>query len=123
MRADCRPTADLKCLTATKLGTGGCWLHGIYCSSTHRRPGRSSWRRDNNAITNATNELKRVLILAGDFVHVVPQRGNYVDRVVVSSPVYRHTLIVVLFSRHTFDRLLIDFTRTRFQIRPVFRSR
>jgi hypothetical protein len=27
-------------------------------------------QRDDNAITGATNELKRVLIFAGDFVHV-----------------------------------------------------
>ena len=38
------------------------------------------------------------------------------DRVVLSSPVHRHTLIVVLFSEHAFDRLLVDFTRTHFQI-------
>ena len=43
-------------------------------------------QRDNNAITNATNEFKRVLILASDFVHVMSQSGNYVDRVVLSSP-------------------------------------
>ena len=38
------------------------------------------------------------------------------DRVVLSSPVHRHTLIVVLFSEHALDRLLVDFTRTHFQI-------
>jgi hypothetical protein len=73
-------------------------------------------QRDNNAITLATNELKHVLIFAGDFVLVMPKRGNHVNRVVVSSPVHRHTLIVVLFSEHAFDRLLVDFTRTHFQI-------
>ena len=72
-------------------------------------------QRDNNAITNATNEFKRVLILASDFVHVMSQSGNYVDRVVLSSPVHRHTLIVVLFSEHALDRLLVDFTYTHFQ--------
>jgi hypothetical protein len=39
-----------------------------------------------------------------------------VDRVVLSSPVHRHTLIVVLFSEHALDRLLVDFTRTHLQI-------
>jgi hypothetical protein len=77
-------------------------------------------QRDNNAIPNATNELKRVLIPADDFVHVMPQRGNCVDRFIVSSPVYRYTLMVVLLVKHTPDRLLVDFTRTHFQIRPVF---
>ena len=52
-------------------------------------------QRDNNAITSATNELKRVLVRAGDFVHVMSQRGNYVDRVVLvpSTPpcAYRDT--------------------------------
>jgi hypothetical protein len=38
-----------------------------------------------------------------------------VDRVVVSSPVHR-PLIVVLFSERALDRLLVDFTRTHFQI-------
>ena len=44
------------------------------------------------------------------------QRGNYVDRIILSSPVHRHTLIVVLFSEHSLDRLLVDFARTHFQI-------
>ena len=57
-------------------------------------------QRDNNAITNATNEFKRVLVLASDFVDVMSQSGNYVDRVVLSSPVHRHKLILVLFSEH-----------------------
>jgi hypothetical protein len=39
-----------------------------------------------------------------------------VDRVVLSSPVHRHTLIVVLFSEHALDRLLVDFTPTHLQI-------
>jgi hypothetical protein len=38
-----------------------------------------------------------------------------VDRVVLSSPVHRHTLIVVPFSEHALDRLLVDFTCTHFQ--------
>jgi hypothetical protein len=63
---------------------------------------------DGYAIANATNELKSVLVRAGDFVHVVSQRGNYVDRVVLSSPVHRHTLIVVLFSEHALNRLFVD---------------
>jgi hypothetical protein len=46
------------------------------------------------------------------------QRGNYVDRVVVSSPVHRHTLVVVLVSEHALDRLLVDVTRTHF-LEPV----
>ena len=75
-------------------------------------------QRDNNAITDVTNELKRVPILAGDFVLEMPPRGNYVDRVVVSSPVYCHTLIVALFSEHALDRLLVDFTCTHF-LEPV----
>jgi hypothetical protein len=55
-------------------------------------------QRDNNAITNATNEFMRVLIIASDFVHVMSQNGSYVDRVVLSSPVHRHKLILVLFA-------------------------
>jgi len=39
-----------------------------------------------------------------------------VDRVVVSSPVYRHSLIAVLLSEHALDRLLVDFARTHLQI-------
>src|SRR6478736_2520240 len=73
-------------------------------------------QRDNNAITNATNEFKRVLVLASDFVDVMSQSGNYVDRVVLSSPVHCHKLILVLFSEHAPDRLLVDFTRTHVQI-------
>jgi hypothetical protein len=69
---------------------------------------------DSNAIANATDELKGVLVRAGDFVHVMSQRGNYVDRVVLSSPVHRHMLVVVLFSEHALDRLLVDVTRTHF---------
>ena len=38
------------------------------------------------------------------------------DRVVLSSPVHRHKLFAVLFSEHALDRLLVDFTRTHFQI-------
>jgi hypothetical protein len=60
-------------------------------------------QRDNNAITNATHELQCILILVGNFVHVMPPRGNNVDRVVVASPVYRHTVVVVFFCKHTFD--------------------
>jgi hypothetical protein len=47
-------------------------------------------QRDNNAVTNAINEFKRVLILAGNFVHVMPQMCNYVNRMVVASPVHCH---------------------------------
>jgi hypothetical protein len=80
---------------------------------------RSSFSQfDRNAIANATNELKGVLVRTGDFVHVMSQRGNYVDRVVLSSPVHRHTLVVVLVSEHALDRLLVDVTRTRF-LEPV----
>ena len=46
------------------------------------------------------------------------QRSNYVDRAVLSSPVHRHTLIVVLFSEYALDRLLVDFTCTHF-LEPV----
>jgi hypothetical protein len=73
---------------------------------------------DSNAIADATNELKGVLVRAGDLVHVMSQRGNYVDRVIPSSPVHRHTLIVVLFGEHALDRLLVDFTCTHF-LEPV----
>ena len=59
---------------------------------------RQSVRR--NVIANAANELKGILVRTGDFVHVMSQRGNYVDRVVLSSPVHRHTLIVVSFSEY-----------------------
>jgi hypothetical protein len=69
-----------------------------------------------NAIANAANELKGILVRTGDFVHVMSQRGNYVDRVVLSSPVHRHTLIVVSFSEYALDRLLVDSTCTHFQI-------
>ena len=62
---------------------------------------------DGDAIANATNELKGVLVRAGDFVHVMSQRGNYVDRVVLSSPVHRHNLVVVLVSEHALNRLLV----------------
>ena len=37
---------------------------------------------------------------ASDFVDVMSQSDNYVDRVVLSSPVHRHKLILVLFSEH-----------------------
>ena len=62
---------------------------------------------DNNAIANTTDELKGVLVLAGDFVHVMSQRGNYGDHIVAQSPVHRHTPIVVLFREHAVaaDRL------------------
>jgi hypothetical protein len=46
------------------------------------------------------------------------QRSNYVDRAILSSPVHRHTLIVVLFSEYALDRLLVDFTCTHF-LEPV----
>jgi hypothetical protein len=65
-------------------------------------------QRDNNAITNATHELQCILILVGNFVHVMPPRGNNVDRVVVASPVYRHTVVVVFFCKHTFDGLFVN---------------
>jgi hypothetical protein len=39
-------------------------------------------QRDDNAITGATNELKRVLILAGDFVHVMRKPSNDVNSVI-----------------------------------------
>jgi hypothetical protein len=100
-----------------------CRLNGRSATSGHASSVRAFslttflvGQRDNNAITSATNELKRVLVRAGDFVHVMSQRGNYVDRVVLSSPVHRHALIVILFSEHTLDRMLVNFTRTHFQI-------
>ena len=49
---------------------------------------------------------------AGDFVHVVFQRGDYVDRLVVSSPIHCHTVAVVLVSKDALDCLLVDVTRT-----------
>ena len=51
---------------------------------------------------------------AGDFVHVVFQRGDYVNRFIVSSPVHCHALVVVLIGEHALDRLLVDVTRTHF---------
>jgi hypothetical protein len=69
---------------------------------------------DRNAIANATNELKDVLVRAGDFVHVMSQRGNYVNHVVLSSSVHRHALVVVFVGEHALDRLLVDVTRTHF---------
>jgi hypothetical protein len=44
-------------------------------------------------VNTSWRELKRVLILAGDFVDIMRHRGNYMDRAVVSPPVYRHTFI------------------------------
>jgi hypothetical protein len=73
---------------------------------------------DCNAIANATNELKSVLVCAGDFVHVMSQRGDYVDRVVLSSPIHGHRLVVVLVSEYALDRLLVDVTRTHF-LEPI----
>jgi hypothetical protein len=67
-------------------------------------------QRDNNPITNATNELKGVLILSGDCVNVMPPRGNYVDRV-VASPVYRHTVVVTFFSKDALDSLFVNSIR------------
>jgi hypothetical protein len=72
---------------------------------------------DGNAIANATNELKGILVRAGDFVHVMSQRGNCVDRVVVSSPVHRHALVVVL-SANTRLIACLYVTRTHF-LEPV----
>ena len=80
-------------------------------------------QRDDNAITGANNELKRVLIRAGDFVHVMREMGNYVNSIVVSSPVNRHTIVVVLLAKDSLYRLLVGFTHTHFYIQPVFRSR
>jgi hypothetical protein len=71
---------------------------------------------DSNAIANSTNELKGVLVRARDFVHLMSQRGDYVDR--VASPVHGHTLVVVLVSEYALDRLLVDVTRTHF-LEPV----
>jgi hypothetical protein len=68
-------------------------------------------QRDSNPITNATNELKRVLILSDDFVNLMPLRGNYVDRV-VAPPVYRHTVVVTLFTKDTLDSLFVNSIRT-----------
>jgi CheY-like chemotaxis protein len=69
-------------------------------------------QRHNNSIANATDEFKRVLFLAGDFVDVMPERGDYVDRVVVASPVHRHVFIVVLFTEHALDCLFVKSIRT-----------
>jgi hypothetical protein len=67
-----------------------------------------------NAIANATNELKRVLVRASDFVHVMSRGGNCVDRVVLSIPVHRHKLVVVLVSEHALNCLLpYSFFRNR----------
>ena len=81
-------------------------LNGLATTSGHPSSARAFklatflvGQRDDNAITNATNELKGVFVRAGDLVHVMSQSGNYVDRVVLSSPVHRHKLIVVLFQR------------------------
>jgi hypothetical protein len=73
---------------------------------------------DSNAIADATNELKSVLVGAGDFVHVVSQRGDYVDRVVRPVPSIRHMLVVVLVSEHTLDSSLVDITHTHF-LEPI----
>jgi hypothetical protein len=68
-------------------------------------------QRDSNPITNATKELKGVLILSGDFMNVMLPRGNYVDRV-VASPVYRHTVVMTLFSKDALDGLFVSSIRT-----------
>jgi hypothetical protein len=68
-------------------------------------------QRHNNSIANATDEFKRVLFIAGDFVDVMPERGDYVDRVVVASPVHRHVFIVVLFTEHALYRLFVKSIR------------
>jgi hypothetical protein len=69
-------------------------------------------QRHNNSIANATDEFKRVLFIADDFVDVMPERGDYVDRVVIASPVHRHVFIVVLFTEHALDRLFVKSIRT-----------
>jgi hypothetical protein len=73
-------------------------------------------QHDYNAVTGTTDELKDILIWAADFVRVVAQRCDHVDRIVVASPIYRHTVIVILFSKHALDRVFVDFTRAHFQI-------
>jgi hypothetical protein len=50
-------------------------------------------QRDDNAVPIATDELKRVVIIAGDFVHVMPHRRKHMDHFVVSSPVHRHIFV------------------------------
>ena len=47
------------------------------------------------------------------------QRGNYVDRVVVSSPVHRHTLIGVLFTKYAFDGLAVDISAGHEKLFPI----
>jgi hypothetical protein len=69
-------------------------------------------QRHNNSIANTTDELKRVLFIPDDFVDVMPERGDYVDRVVVASLIHRHVFIVILFTEHAFDRLFVDSIRT-----------
>ena len=40
------------------------------------------------------------------------ERGDYVDRAVVASPVHRHVFIVILFTEHALDRLFVKSIRT-----------
>jgi len=67
-----------------------CQLNGRSATSAHASSARAFKlatfvvsQFDGNAIAKAANELKDMLVRAGDFVHVMPQRGNYADRVVV----------------------------------------
>jgi hypothetical protein len=69
-------------------------------------------QRDNNAVTRAANELQHILIVAGDFVYVMLRRGNYMDRVGVSSPIYCKTFSVQLSSKHTLGNFFVSSIRT-----------
>jgi hypothetical protein len=56
---------------------------------------------------------------AGDFVHVVFQRGDYVDRFVVSSPIHCHTVVVVLVSKDALDRACLKTLPVLMSLVPV----
>ena len=63
-------------------------------------------QRDDNAIPIAADEFKGVIIVGGDFVHVMSHGGKHVDRFVVSSPVHGHIFVVVLLTEHALACLL-----------------
>jgi hypothetical protein len=63
-------------------------------------------QRDDNAIPIAADEFKGIIIVGGDFVHVMSHGGKHVDRFVVSSPVHGHIFVVVLLTEHALACLL-----------------
>jgi hypothetical protein len=69
-------------------------------------------QRDDNPIPTATDELERVVIIARDFVYIMPHRRKHMDRFVVSPPIHRHIFVMVLLTEHALDCFLVGSTRT-----------